>query len=657
MDLLRSVILFFAFSSFLGMPVMAETKAMISLEDFAKKEQFLDIKISPDGKYIAATSREDSGSVFLTVIEMKTNKVLSNQYFKGKDTIAGFFWVNNERILIQVARIVGALEMPTYAGELFAVNADGSKPITLTGPRAKNAEYIFSTVAHLLPDDDEYILINSSPYNKNSPYMHLRKLNVYNGRVIPVTKMPIKSTLENRATLILDNNGVARMAIGLNPENSQELLLVYRKSENDEWQQLAKADINGRYFTPYAFLADNKTIVGVSNTETETAAITLYNTDTHKQEIIAQHPKVDLSPVLNIVKGVPADVIGASYSYDTNETIIFEDARDEFSMVVKSLQKTFASKVVNVTSMTKDGKVIVVAVSDQDNGKDFYIYNKADKKLAHLLNTTPWLKEGAMPLTKGITYKSRDGFTIQAVLTLPPNKDAKNLPLIMLPHGGPHGIRDFVSYSADAKVLASRGYAVLQPNFRGSGGFGLSFEQAGYRNWGTTMIDDMTDGVLNLADQGIIDKSRVCSYGGSYGGYAALMSAIREPDLYKCVVGFVGVYDLNLMYTEGDVPERESGIIYLEKVIGRDKEQLNAQSPIKQLAKLKAPVFIIHGAEDRRVPIIHANHLKEELKKHNHPYEWLVKEKEGHGFFIPENNVERWTKMLDFFDKYIGKPN
>lgn len=657
MDLLRLIFVIFLLSPAFGIYAQAATTAQISLEEFAKKAQFLDIKISPDGKYIAATSREDSGSVFLTVIEMKTNKVVSNQYLRGKDTIGGFFWVNNERILIQVARMIGALEMPSYAGELFAVNADGSKPITLTGPRAKNAEYVFSTVAHLLPDDDEYILINSSPYNKNSPYMHLRKLNVYNGRVTPLTKMPIKSTLENSATLILDNNGVARMAIGLNPENDQELLLVHRKSEEDEWQQLAKADINGRYFTPYAFLADNKTIVGVSNTETETAAITLYNTDTHKQEIIAQHPKVDLSPVLNIVKGVPADVIGAAYSYDTNETIIFDDAVDEFSMLIRSMQKTFPSKVINVTSMTKDGKVIVLAVSDQDSGADFYIYNKNDKKLAHLLNTTPWLKDRDMPTTKGITYQSRDGLTIHAVLTLPKNTDAKNLPLIMLPHGGPHGVRDTVSYSSDAKVLASRGYAVLQPNFRGSGGFGLSFEQAGYRNWGSTMINDMTDGVLHLAEQGMIDKSRVCTYGGSYGGYAALMSAIREPDLYKCVVGFVGVYDLNLMYTEGDIPERKSGVTYLEKVIGRDKEQLNAYSPLKQLDKLKAPVFIIHGGEDKRVPIIHANHLKAELEKRNHPYEWLVKEKEGHGFFVPENNVERWQKMLAFFEKHIGKPN
>jgi dipeptidyl aminopeptidase/acylaminoacyl peptidase len=643
----------FAISAFF---VNADVKPVeqISLENFARKYQFLDIKISPGGQFIAATSQEESGNVSLTVIEIASNKVLSNQHLSGKDTIRGFYWANDDRIVFEVARIVGALDMPSFAGELFAVNADGSKPITLTGPRAKNKEYSFSSIAHLLPDEDNYILVNSSPYSRTAPYMHLRKVNIYNGRVSPVTRMPIKSSSESAASLILDNNGDARIVIGSNPEKDDELILLYRDTAKDDWRELSKSSIDGRYFTPFAFLADNKTVVGISNTETKTAAVTLYDTTTMQQTVIAEHPAVDLEPVLNLVKGVPSSVIGASYNYESSEIIIFDDAQDNFSQTLRSLTATFPSRNIAISSVTKDEKLMVVAVSGQDGGKEFYIYNTAEKKLSYLLNAAPWLNRELVPDTQGITYKSRDGLTLHAVLTLPKNTSAKNLPLIMLPHGGPHGIRDYVGYNSDAKVLASRGYAVLQPNFRGSGGFGLDFLQAGYRNWGSTMIDDMTDGVLHLAQQGLINKDRVCTYGGSYGGYAALMSAIREPDLYKCVVGFVGVYDLNLMYTDGDIPERQSGIRYLEKVIGKDKIQLDLHSPLKQLDKLKAPVFIIHGGEDQRVPIIHANRLKEELEKRGHPYQWLVKEKEGHGFFKPENNVERWQKMLAFFDKYIG---
>lgn len=637
--------------------ISAETKPAeaIPLEDFARKYQFLDIKISPTGQYIAATSQEDSGNVSLTVIEISTNKVLSNQYLKGKDTIRNFYWANNDRLIFEVARMVGALDKPNYAGELFAVNADGSKPITLTGPRAKNKEYSFSSIAHLLPDDKNYILVTSSPYSRTTAYMHLRRLNIYNGRVSPITKMPIKSSSEATASLILDNNGDARIAMGTNPDNDQELLLLYRDSVKADWRELVKAPLEGRYFTPFAFLADNKTVVGLSDTETETKAVTLFDTTTMQQTVIAEHPLVDLMPILNLVKGVPANVIGAAYNYEQSDIIVFEDAKDKFSQILRSLIATFPSRNIAISSVTKDEKLMVVTVSGQDGGKEFYIYNTVDKKLSYLLNSAPWLKSDLMPETKGISYKSRDGLTIHAVLTLPKNTKAENLPLIMLPHGGPHGVRDFVGYDPDAKVLASHGYAVLQPNFRGSGGFGIKFLQAGYLNWGSSMINDMTDGVNYLAEQGIINKDRICTYGASYGGYAALMSAVREPDLYKCVVGFVGVYDLNLMYTDGDIPERKSGVRYLEKVVGTDKEQLDLFSPLKQLDKLKAPVFIIHGGEDKRVPIIHADNLKAEFDKSGHPYEWLVKDDEGHGFYKPENNVERWQKMLIFFEKYLGK--
>lgn len=167
------------------------------------------------------------------------------------------------------------------------------------------------------------------------------------------------------------------------------------------------------------------------------------------------------------------------------------------------------------------------------------------------------------------------------------------------------------------------------------------------------MINDMTDGVMHLVDKGIADKNRMCVYGASYGGYAALMTVIREPDLYKCTVGFVGVYDLNLMFEQGDISEADAGQNYLSMVLPTDKEEREMQSPLHQLDKLKVPVFIIHGGKDVRVPIEHAHRLRKALDEKDHPYEWLVKEKEAHGFYKPENNIERWEKMLKFFDKYL----
>ena len=228
---------------------------------------------------------------------------------------------------------------------------------------------------------------------------------------------------------------------------------------------------------------------------------------------------------------------------------------------------------------------------------------------------------------------------------------------MLLPHGGPHGPYDSIanidSSVRDAKVLAAHGYAVLQPNFRGSGGYGLSFEKAGFRNWGTTMIDDMTDGTMYLVDKGIVDKDRMCVYGASYGGYAALQNVIREPDLYQCTIGFVGVYDLDMMFEKGDIPQNDAGINYLNQVLPKG-ENRDFQSPIKNTDKIKVPVFIVQGEEDVRVPKEHAFALREKLEARNHPYQWMMKSGEGHGFYKPENNVELWQEMIKFLDKHTN---
>lgn len=648
--------LFIFSSSAALLPVQANALSTpIPLEDFAKKQQFVDIKISPNGSYLAATFRHETGNLYLTVISLKDQKVIATQDFKGNDTIAGFHWANDERILIEVARMNGPLEPPYYVGELFAMNADGSKPITLTGPRAKNKEFAFSSLAHLLPDEENFVLVSTSAYSANKPFLEIRRLNITNGRTSLVTKLRLKSQPGSPAHVVFDHNNIVRFAAGLSTDNDDDAVLMYRANEDADWKELGRTSATSRRaFIPYAFTQDNTKVIGLSNTETNTKAVSVLDLTTQQQTILAQHEHVDLAPIFSLKKGVPADLIGTYYSYTNNEIVIFDDAKDDLSNLIRQLKKTFSQQNILITSQTKDERLSVISISSENADQTFYIYDKTAKNLSPLVNSRSWLKPELMPKTQAITYQSRDGKTIHALLTLPLEVDAKDLPLVMMPHGGPHGIRDVLAFDPEAKVLASRGYAVLQPNFRGSGGFGLDFETAGHRNWGTSMINDMTDGVLHLAQKGIIDKQRVCSSGGSYGGYAALMSAIREPDLYKCVVGFVGVYDLNLMFTAGDIPKRASGRKYLEQVVGTDKEALNAQSPLHQLHQLKAPVFIIHGGADQRVPIIHATNLKTELEKRNHPYEWLVKETEGHGFYIPANNVERWEKMLNFFDKYIG---
>lgn len=631
----------------------------ISLEEYARNAQFIDVKISPQGKYLAATSRNAEGGIRLTVLDINSRAVLSATEFRGNESVYEFHWANDNRLVMSIAREIGALDMPVPTGELFAMNADGSRRVMLTGPRSRDADWVSSQVVDWLPERPNEVLISSYSFTSAEPWLELYRLRIDTGRKRREGRVPLRAQRGVPVQLLTDASGEPRIAVGIDPGDSNDVVTVIREDRRaNRWREIHRVPEGQSGFIPLAFTADENVVVGLSNADTDTRGVVLLDLESREEQMIALHPNTDVSPIMSLRQGRPHEVIGASYEYETIDAVFFDDVQDRaFARTVQSLLATFPDRAVMVNSATADNNLMVLSVRGANHPPQFFLFDRERTQLMSLADASPWLNRDSLPQTQTVFYQSRDGLTIQGLLTLPANKEAKNLPLIMLPHGGPHGIRDSIAQlDRDAKVLAQHGYAVLQPNFRGSGGFGKAFEQAGYKRWGTAMINDMTDGVLYLAEQGIIDKDRVCAYGASYGGYAALMSAIREPDLYKCTVGFVGVYDLNLMLTEGDVPRSASGRNFLARILPSSEEGRNRQSPVHNLDSLKAPVFIIHGAEDVRVPIIHAERLRDALQEREHPMEWMVKENEGHGFFKPEHNVERWQRMLAFFDRYIG-PN
>jgi dipeptidyl aminopeptidase/acylaminoacyl peptidase len=260
-----------------------------------------------------------------------------------------------------------------------------------------------------------------------------------------------------------------------------------------------------------------------------------------------------------------------------------------------------------------------------------------------------------MAAMEPVAFKARDGLALHGYLTRPPGKDdAKNLPMVVYVHGGPYFVRDAWEYDRDVQFLASRGYAVLQVNFRGSGGYGHAFQQKGYREWGGAMQDDVTDATRWAIAQGIADPKRVCIYGASYGGYAALEGAEKEPSLYRCAIGYVGVYDLRLMYTRGDTPQFTSGENYLKQVLGEDEGVLWERSPVAHPERLKARIMLIAGGEDARVPPVQADAMRSALAKAHVDYEWLYQRTEGHGFYDEKHVEDLLTRVGAFLDASLG---
>jgi len=634
--------------------VMAKTNKSI-LEAYSKPSQYLNVTISPNGDYLASSSRNDDGVVLLTVLDIKKQKIISVTQGKGKESVNTFSWLNDDRLLLTMAREVGSFETPFATGELIAMDADGKNMVILTGWRAKSGDRRYSEVIDILPDEPDAILIYSVDLTATEPYLDIYKMKVSSGRKSSQGRAPLRRYRGSGANVYSDQDGNVLAMYGIDPNRDNIQTLMARKTVEHEWEVLFE---NGSYepsFRPIVFLEDGKTLVGLSTIKTDTWSLATYNIDTKKHDVIATHKNVDVSPLLHSENGKIKEVLGVSYEYENIDTFFLEDVENKSQKrLLASLMKTFKGQSVTFTSATSDNSKIVVRVGNANNSTVFYLFDTNARKLVKLAQSRPWLDELQIPESKLIKYTSRDGIEISAVLTLPVDK-SKELPFILLPHGGPHGPYDSIAnMDSDAKVLASHGYAVLQPNFRGSGGYGLPFEKLGFRNWGTTMINDMTDGTMHLVKEGIVDKSRMCVYGASYGGYAALQNVIREPDLYQCTIGFVGVYDLDMMFVEGDIPRNDSGINYLKRVLptGADRD---FQSPIKNVDKIKVPVFIIQGEEDVRVPKDHAFALRDALEARNHPYEWMMKSGEGHGFYKPENNVERWEAMLKFLDKHTAK--
>jgi dipeptidyl aminopeptidase/acylaminoacyl peptidase len=322
----------------------------------------------------------------------------------------------------------------------------------------------------------------------------------------------------------------------------------------------------------------------------------------------------------------------------------------------KALSAQFPDATVQLDSSTDDGsKMLAYVSSDRDPGV-VYLYDRKSNKADQLFVSMAGIDPEQMAFRRPITFQARDGVRIDGYLTLPKVKTAQKPPLILIPHGGPHGVQDSWYFNTDAQFLASRGYAVLQVNYRGSGGRGDQFKESGHRQWGGKLLDDLIDGVKWTVAQGEVDGSRMCAFGSSFGAYASLMLAAREPDMFKCAAGYAGVYELPLLLEEDEGKANSRYQSEMVRYLGQDAAELARFSPTRNAAAIKAGVLLIHGGKDKRAPKEHAFLMKEALEKAGHPPEWYYVDYEGHGFYDTENQTEVYKRLENFFAKYLGKP-
>jgi len=643
----------------LPLPLLAQVSTqpppLVPISSFAKADQYYNPLMSPDGKHLAVTVRVQVGPrtvpmvSFFSLPEMKLESTVRMKLF---EVPADYVWVSNRRLLVQKGIEVGSREKPQLTGELLAMDFDGTRQDYLFGwdiaaYGARGARYGrddgYAYPVYVYKEGNDHLLVGTFQWDLDQSALY--DFDTRSGVRKLVTNLKSPS-----ATFVMDNNGKPRFATGSDDDGYS---ITWRfNGANAAWD-LVKHGKEGTYLSPFAFSADNAKAYARYAEDGGKTKLISEDMATGERKVLAEDALGDMGTVLN---SLPSSAPFGVFSLVGRPRITYLDQANPDTALHQDLSRQFPDHTVSLISQTTDrNKIMFGVLSDSDPGA-YYLYDRKTNKADMLFASMDEIEPEHMAKRRPISYTSRDGLNIDGYLTMPPFKTAQKPPLILLPHGGPYGIRDGWYFDADAQFLANRGYAVLQVNFRGSGGRGFGFRNSGYRQWGGKIIDDLVDGVKWAAAQGEVDGSRMCVYGVSFGAYSALMLASREPALFKCAVGYAGVYDIALMQTEEGVSGNSRRIAWNKRVFGEDKAEWARYSPHLHADTIKAGVLLIHGGKDKTAPKEHVFLMKEALEKAGHPPEWYYVDYEGHGFYDTENQAEVYRRLEAFFAKYLGKP-
>jgi len=615
---------------------------------------FADAKLSPDGDCAAMLVRSTRDS-YLKLIVMNLADMSEKVVASSPDTnITDIHWVNNQRLVFSTSDVgvVGEGDMEHWPG-LFAVNRDGSEMVKLVerggaGGMLQGNTHFLSTIAGKGSD----IFVVQPVYSNLGEFkaLNLLRVNTRTGHAVSYQRPG------NTEQWLLDQAGVPRINV---TEEDGKTAIYYFPPGEEKWKMIAEFDTFGtdEAFAPEYFDGDGKLYVSASKGK-DTESIYRYDLVSNK---IADKPFIaidgyDFEGRL-IADAAHKQLLGVQYVTDAESTLWFDDER-------KKIQQAIDAKLPatnNFLQFAGTGQiryVLVAARSDLQPGL-YMIYDVTSGELTKLGEAHPQVDPAQMSHQVMVHYAARDGLTIPAYLTLPRGAPKKNLPLVVLVHGGPYVRGATWGWDPSVQFLASRGYAVLQPEFRGSTGFGKKFTMAGWKQWGLAMQDDVADGAKWAIAQGIADPKRICIAGASYGGYATLMGLANDPDIFKCGVDWVGVADINLMYkadwaNDMSVEWQHYGMPLLIGDPVKDAEQLRKTSPVNIADRIRQPVLMAYGGSDRRVPIEHGQKFRDAVRKVNDKVEWVEYPEEGHGWRLLKNNIDFWTRVEKFLDENIG---
>ena len=645
--------------------------ADIPIAEFFRRAEYSQMSLSPDGNRLAALL-PIFGRDNLVVIDFQSGKSSAVTGLKDYDVI-DFEWVSNDRLYFRMAdnREVSGFR---HLKGAYAVDADGKNSRDLMFPldsardresrrnsiQLSRVNISFRILSRTFDGSGDVI---AEIFGRSQSHADVYRFNTKTG----AHKLLTVKTPGNVVRWLLDRDLRPRIAVRqeerTDPDKPLERTIWHRLSDDQPWEMIGHA--SGKTgqgdILPLAFDYDNKTLYVSSNVGIDRRAIFKYDIAMQKLgEKLLEHPLIDLNGGLIFSRKKKA-LLGIRYNANVPITTWFDDS---LSQLQNGIDKALPGNTNAIDFADEDNRYVLIYSSADNNPGGYFIYHAGTRRLQEISKSRDWLPPSLLSKRTFIKYKARDGREIPAWVTTPINSDGKNLPLVVNIHGGPW-VRAYGGIQwgrwPDAQFLASRGYVVLEPEPRGSTGFGRTHYTSSFKQWGLAMQDDITDGALHLVKEGIVDKNRMCLFGGSYGGYATLQGLVKDPELWRCGVAFVAVTDLELKQTVSWSDTARLTDYYQTDFLrwvgdkDRDREQFQKTSPAKNAEKIKAGVLLAMGNEDQRVPRIHGDTMRAAMEKAGKPIEYVVYEGEAHGFNKEQNVVDFYSRVEKFLAAHLGR--
>ncbi|HEX4235948.1 MAG TPA: alpha/beta fold hydrolase [Caldimonas sp.] len=620
---------------------------------FFSQPEIGEVRLSPSGKYLALTVPTKEGRLALAVVDTELSKPPVVVASDRRIDIRWFEWVNDDWLVYDLIDLQRGGGDQNFGAGLFSVRRDGSGARVLIHSGADTTQMTALSWTHGLlsvpRNGGTEVIVGEYHRDNLREVINVtpKRVDVTNGRVTSaVLGYPNFTT-----GWVFDRDGDARVAVAQHDGVTE--FFWHPKGQGD-WRSLMRARYLEVPWGPVAVdVADTLYVTRRSADSTSVLTRFDFKTGAPEAEPIASAPGFDF-------RGEPlmwsGKVVGVRLWTDAETSIWFDPHRKALQELA---DKRFPGRVnqIDCGECVGDAVVLVHSYSDRAPG-DFWIYREKTGEWATVGSVRSAIDPRRMGTLDLHRIKARDGEDLPVWVTMPQQKATGPLPAVVLVHGGPWLRGTDWQWDANAQFLASRGYVVIQPEFRGSRGFGFDHFRKGWKNWGTTMQDDVADAARWAASKGIVDPKRICIAGGSYGGYATLMGAIRYPDLYRCGIAYVAVTDPRLMFANSwqNDSNREMREFSTPLLVGdpvKDAELLKAAAPVERAGEIRIPILMAFGRDDRRVPIEHGTQMRAAMRATGHEPEWIVYEGEGHGWLKTENQVDFWDRVETFLAKQL----